>query len=70
LPKTALSIFALMMADSDATRQISDWALAPPVFWSEEGNVLGSPSSAFGQVAPSPNPSIPTPPEPQSVSAS
>jgi hypothetical protein len=68
LPASTIGLFAMMMADSDATRQITDWALAPPAFWSDEGNVLGSPSSVSGQVAPSPN--QPTPINPEQVSAS
>lgn len=68
LPADTLGLFALMMADSDATRQITDWALAPPAFWADEGNVLGSPSNVSGQVAQSPNQQTPINPELASVS--
>lgn len=61
------ALFAIMMQERDAARQLTDWAMAPPAFWSDEGNVSGSPSSSSGGAAQSP---IPTVTDPALASAS
>lgn len=57
LKADARSLFAIMMQERDAARQLTDWAMSPPAFWAAEGNGLGSPSSTSGGAAQSPIPS-------------
>lgn len=68
LKPDAVSLFAIMMQERDAARQLTDWALAPPAFWADEGNVSGSPSSTSGGAAQSPTEPA-TALEPQSANA-
>lgn len=56
LKPEAHALFAIMMQERDAARQLTDWALAPPAFWADEGNASGSPSNTFGGAAQSPIP--------------
>jgi hypothetical protein len=66
LAPDATGLFALMAQDSDACQQLVGWSLAPPAFWTDEGNVSGLPSPAHGPAAPNPQ----TSPERESASAS
>jgi hypothetical protein len=68
LKPDAISLFAIMMQERDAARQLTDWALAPPAFWADEGNVSGSPSNSSGGAAQSPTEPA-TALEPQSANA-
>ena len=67
LTADAISLFAIMMQERDAARQLTDWALSPPAFWADEGNVSGSPSNTSGGAAQSPTQTA-TALEPQSAS--
>jgi hypothetical protein len=58
LKPDARSLFAIMMQERDAARQLTDWALSPPAFWTDEGNVSGSPSNITGGAAQSPTESV------------
>jgi hypothetical protein len=54
LALTPHAMFSLLMADSDAARLCSDWALAPEMYWAKEGNVSGSLSNPSGVAAQNP----------------
>ncbi|CAN1564304.1 hypothetical protein MCERH10_02824 [Caulobacteraceae bacterium] len=64
LKPDAISLFAIMFQERDAARQLTDWALAPPAFWADEGNVSGSPSNTFGGAAQSPTEPATAPEQP------